>query len=61
MVRMTGRCLDDYGIYHSVSSNMASWEIPELNGGVDGRIMDSSWIYLVYDLFSKFEGEAPIN
>jgi len=41
------------------------WEIPELNGCVDGKII---WIldldiliYFVYDIFSKFNGESQIN
>ena len=40
------------------------WEIPELNGCVDGKIMDSGdaiLIFFVSDIFSKFNGETQIN
>ena len=34
-----------YRISHPVSSNMAGWEIPMVNGGFNGKIIHKQWIF----------------
>ena len=37
--------VENDGIYHPVSSNMAGWEIPMVNGGFNRKIIHKQWIF----------------